>query len=250
MIRSTVAGRCRVVRSRRFAGRARLILAALIPILSLVPSTAPAGDPWEAWPELWAFVRVNPQTRLLFDLAYARGKESPAAVVDMAAYVDVAIRPIARKVLRQEDWVRNRYLWARIGYDHVFKSEDGQITPSEERGILALYGRREAPWGVWIEGRVRTDLRWIDSDYSTRYRFRAEGNREFSLLAHPTTPYINAECFYDTRYDGWTRLLYQAGVEFTMNSRFRLELYLARQEDLLPSEAGLYASGAVAKFYF
>jgi hypothetical protein len=250
MTPGTMAWRIRTAGYRRPAGRVRLILAAIVSSLALLPGVASASDPWEVWPEVWAFVKLSQPTRFLLDVAYARGKESPAAVVDMALYFDVAIKPIARKVLRQEDWVRNRYLWARIGYDHVSKNEDGQPTPSEERGILALYGRRDVPWGVWLEGRVRSDLRWIDGDYSTRYRFRAEANREFSVLAHPTTPYLNAEWFYDTRYEGWSRGLYQAGVEVTMNFRFRLELYLARQEDQLPRESGLYAAGAVAKFYF
>jgi hypothetical protein len=212
--------------------------------------TARASDPWEAWPELWAFVHLSPQTRLFFDAAYAQGKESPAQALDLAAYVDVSFKPILRSVLRQEDWARNRYLWARIGYDHVFKNEGGTPAPSEDRGIVSLYAKGELPAEVWLEGRARTDLRWIDDVYSTRYRFRLEATREFSVLDHPLTPYLNAEWFYDTRYDGWARVLYQAGSEVAVSQGFRFELYLARQEDALPRESALNAIGAVAKWYF
>jgi hypothetical protein len=45
-------------------------------------------------------------------------------------------------------------------------------------------------------------------------------------------------------------MLYQAGVEVTVNERFRYELYLARQEDSQPEPRSLNALGGVAKFHF
>ncbi len=225
-------------------------LTAAFLLMSVAVDSAQAADSWEGWPEAWAFVRLNPQTRLFFDVAYTTGKEAPAQALDLAAYVDVAIKPILRPVLRQEDWARNRYLWARVGYDHILKAEDGVRAPSEDRGIVALYAKNEMPAAIWLEGRARADLRWIDDDYSTRYRLRLEATREFSVLDRPVTPYLNAEWFYDTRFDGWARVLYQGGAEVTFSKGFRFELYLARQEDDLPAESALNALGAVAKFYF
>jgi hypothetical protein len=235
---------------RRPATRLAWSVAACLLAASASGGAALADDSWESWPELSAFVRLNPQTRLYFDAAYAKGKESPSRVVDLAAYVDISVVPILRPVLRQEDWARNRYLWARIGYDHVFEAEGGIRTPSEDRGILSIYAKAALPGEVWLEGRGRADLRWIGDDYSTRYRLRAEATREFILLAHPITPYFNVEWFYDTRYQGWSRILYQAGPEVSVNRRFRFEVYLARQENELPVESALNALGAVAKWYF
>lgn len=216
----------------------------------LATAATSVAAPSESWPELSAFVRVHPQARLHFDASYAAGKESASRTVDLSGYVDISIQPILRPVLRQEDWARNRYLWARIGYTHVAKGEDGDFSPSENRGILSVYGKAAAPGDVWLEGRVRTDHRWISGDYSTRFRLRAEATREFSVLDHPVTPYFNIEWFYDSRYDDWSRLLYQFGPEVTVNPRFRFEVYLARQEDEYPSPFSLNALGAVAKFYF
>ena len=234
----------------RSLARAVGTLASALLVTSALCGPARAGDSWEGWPEAWAFVRLNPQTRLFFDVAYTTGKEAPAQALDLAAYVDVAIKPILRPVLRQEDWARNRYLWARVGYDHVLMGEGGKPTPSEDRGIVSLLAKSEMPAAIWLEGRARADLRWIDDVYSTRYRFRLEATREFSVLDRPVTPYLNAEWFYDTRFDGWARTLYQGGAEATFSKRFRFELYLARQEDDLPAESALNVLGAVAKFYF
>ena len=121
---------------------------------------------------------------------------------------------------------------------------------AEDRGILSLWAKAPLPAGVWLEGRARADLRWIGAEYSTRYRWRFEATREFLLLDHSVVPYLNVEWFYDTRYDGWARTLYQAGAEFTVNKHFRFELNLSQQTDTLPETSRLNAFSVVAKGYY
>jgi hypothetical protein len=236
-------------------GRRRVRALAVLSACLAVGGPAWAEDPWEWWPEAQVFVGRTRLTRMFFNLAYARGKDVAAGTLalDAAAYLDISIRPIGfgrRARFKQEDWARNRYLWARIGYDHVFKSEGGEPAPPEDRGIVSLWAKAPLPLGVWLEGRARADLRWIDGVYSTRYRLRVEATREFSVAGHPVLPYFNAEWFYDTRYDDWARVLYQVGPEVTVNRRLRFEVFLARQQDWLPSKSALNAFGVVAKCYF
>jgi Protein of unknown function (DUF2490). len=210
-----------------------------------------AADSSEFWPEVSGFVALSPRTRIFLNAAYAEAKESDDKSLDLAAYLDISLKPILRQYLLAEDWQRSRYLWARIGYDRVFKATDGEgAEVAEDRGILALYAKAPLPADVWLEARVRTDLRWIGDDYSTRYRFRVEATREFTVLDHTVVPYFNVEWFYDTRYDGWARTLYQLGPEVTLNKHFRFEIYVARQEDRLPSASSTNAFGVVAKWYY
>jgi hypothetical protein len=63
-------------------------------------------------------------------------------------------------------------------------------------------------------------------------------------------PYLNGEWFYDTRYDGWARILWMAGVEMKPGRHFRYEGYVAGQSDRLPDETSLAAIGVVAKWYY
>jgi hypothetical protein len=109
----------------------------------------------------------------------------------------------------------------------------------EYRGIASLFARKYLPGGILVEARTRADLRWIDGDYSTRYRFRLEVNRDFDVSGHVITPFVQAEYFYDTRYDGWARTLYQAGAEFSVSKHFRFELNLSQQTDTQPETARL-----------
>ena len=231
--------------------RVKIVLLAILCMSQTLADSACAADSSEFWPEVSAFVGLSPRTRVYLDATYAQGKESDAESLDLAAYLDISIKPIVRTELLSEDWQRSRYLWARIGYDRIFKTTgDTPAYVAEDRGIVSLYAKAPLPAEVWLEARVRADLRWIDGDYSTRYRFRLEATREFTVRNHTVVPYFNVEWFYDTRYDAWARILYQVGTEVTVNQHFRYEIYLARQDDGLPSKESLNALGVVAKWYY
>lgn len=210
---------------------------------------AHAADESEVWPELSAYIATSPDTRLVLDASYARGDAADTETLDLSAAVDISIKPVLREKLWSEDWHRSRYFWARVGYTRVLRATSAPSEP-ENRGVVALYGRAPLPEEVWLESRVRTDLRWIGDDYSARYRFRLDVSREFTVHERPVVPYANVEWFYDTRYSSWSRTLYQAGAELTVNRSFRFELYLARQVDTEPSRETVDALGLAAKWYF
>jgi Protein of unknown function (DUF2490) len=229
-------------------GRRSSLIASLCAGLLVAPQ-ASAADATEFWPELSAFVELNPTTRLYLDASYVRGEDFRS--LDLSGFVDISIKPILRPDLWTDDWQRKRYLWARLGYTRVLKAVDGGSTQvTEDRAVVSGYWRAELPAEVWLESRARADLRWMRGDYSTRYRLRLEVNREFTVLEHAVLPYFNAEAFYDTRYDGWARALYQGGAEVTVDKHFRYEIFLASQIDRLPARVNVGALGVVAKWYY
>ena len=225
---------------------------ALVAALVLSPGVvyAQSGDPVEFWGELNLFKKVNPTTRLYFVVADTKGKESEFRTVDLAGFVDLTLGPQLPRRRQKQDWQTRKYLWVRIGYDHIFKAENQTRTAQENRGIVALYGRVHLPGAILFEARPRADLRWIEGSYSTRYRLRFEVNRDFTVLDRVVTPYFQAEYFYDTRYDGWSRDLYQMGAEIGVTGHFRVEPSVVRQLDKLPSPSGLYALSFVARWYY
>ncbi len=170
-------------RDRRGAGpwRVAVVAALLGAMLSMSPH-AGAADSSELWPQLSAYVGLSEDTRLFLDSSYARGKESDLRTLELSAYLDVSLSPVLRRELRQEDWQRARYLWARVGYSNIGKVSAGDIQEPERRGVLSLYARAPLPEQVWLEGRLRADLRWIGNDYSTRYRARLELSRDYTWM--------------------------------------------------------------------
>ena len=233
----------------------RILRCALL-AAAFLSGPARAGDPRELWPELNLAPRLGPTTRLYLVAAYAEGKESEFRTLDVAGYFDLTFKPFTRDLVgpegwrSQSDWRQKRYLWIRLGYDHVFKQQGEEMSTPEDRGIVAVHGRAYLPEGVLLEARTRADLRWIGGEYSTRYRIRGELNRDFEILGRTTNVYLQAEAFYDTRYDGWARELYQAGAEVTLGEHFRVEPSVARQVDRLPEKSGLWAVAFVARWYY
>jgi hypothetical protein len=210
-----------------------------------------AEDKQEFWPELAAFVQLNDRARACFDVAYAASEEFDVESADVSACLDVSLKPIGRKELLTGDWQRNKYLWARVGYNRTFEATDSSgAEVAENRGVLAVYLRAPLPAAIWLETRTRADFRWIGDEYSNRYRFRLDLSREFAVRERPVVPYFNFEWFYDTRYDDWARTLATLGAEVTATDRFRYEIYLARQVDRLPEPRNLDALGLVLKWYF
>ena len=115
--------------------------------------------------------------------------------------------------------------------------------------IVSLYAKNELPAAIWLEGRARADLRWIDDDYSTRYRFRLEATREFSVLDRPVRP-TSTPSGSTTPATTAGPARWKAGTEVTVNKRFRYELYLARQKELLPDDESIAAVGVAAKWFY
>ena len=234
--------------------RASRGLACLLTLLSAClagSGTARAEDTSEFWPEVGVFVQLNERSRACFDAAHAQGKESDVQSMDVAACLDISLKPIARPELLSRDWQRSKYLWARIGYDRIFETADSTGTEvAENRGVIAIYGRAPSSASIWPEARARADFRWIGDEYSHRYRFRGEATREFTVLEHTIVPHFNYEWIYDTRYDGWARTLWTLGAEVTQNDHFRYELYFARQVDRLPEDKNRSALGGVSKWYY
>jgi hypothetical protein len=234
-------------RRYRVTSRTRSVHCALAALL--LGATARADDSWEGWPELDVYKQHSALVRYYFAATHSQGKESPLRTLDLAAHADFTLGARLPISHQKEDWQTKKYFWLRLGYDHVFETEGEQTTGAEDRGIVALHARHFLPGGAFIEARLRTDLRWIDGDYSQRYRFRLEVNRDFNVRNHVVTPYLQAEWFDDSRYDGTSRELYQVGAEIGINRHFRIEPSIARQLDYLPTPSGLYAFAFVARWY-
>jgi hypothetical protein len=153
-----------------------------------------------------------------------------------------------RAALSAEDWQRARHFWT-AGCTHFAKATGGPVEEPEDRGVRSVHGHAPLPSDTRLVARVRADLRRIGSTHSTRCSARLEVASELIGLEHTVVPHLNAEDFYDTRYDGGSRSLYQAGAEATLSKDFRYELCVGRPGTRLPDESSLKAFGLLAKWY-
>ncbi len=122
--------------------------------------------------------------------------------------------------------------------------------PSREHlGIVELPGRSPLPKDFWAVGRARVDFRNVNGEYSTRPRLCLQIEREVRIFRVETVPYVNAETFYDTRFDTVNRQRYHVGIEFVLNKRWCIEPYYTRQNDERPQTRHLNAFGLTVKYY-
>jgi hypothetical protein len=224
------------------------IFLTLVAVAALLEPAQAEDHHDEVVPELNVFINLSKQVRLYFLGDITQGFSPNSTEGEFGGHLDFTLKPILRRALRQGDWERSRYLWVRLGYvvSHEFE-DDGSTTQTI---LLEMTGRFELPWEVWLVNRERVDFRNIDGDRSQRYRVRVGIEREFTVGRVVMVPYVQAETFYDTRFDTFNRQLYQGGVEIELNKHWRIEPYIARQNDSRSASGNVNRFGLVLKSYF
>ena len=230
----------------------RLHAPALAAILLLACVTlARAGDTeTEFVPELNAYLKLWDRTRLFFIGSLTQGLSESATDGEVGVHLDITLAPILRRRLGHADWERDRYLWVRIGYRLLGDLDHREDGFTEHRGVVQLNARAPLPWEVWLVNRAGVDLRDMNGEFSTRFRYQLGIEREVTIRGVTLVPYAQAEVLYDSRFGTWNRQIYQAGVEIELTSHLRIEPYYARQEDQHSSPAHLDRVGLVLKAYW
>ena len=228
--------------------RGQRILLALVLFVALV-EPARAEHQEEFVPELNLFIKLSKQVRLFLLGDITQGFAPSFTDGEFGAHLDFTLKPILRRELRHGDWERSRYLWVRAGY--VVSSDlDDRDDPTTHMILLEGTTRLELPGKIWLVNRARVDFRDTDGESSQRYRLRLGIEREFTVCGVVMVPYAQAEIFHDSRFDSWNRQLYQAGVEIELTKHWRIEPYIARQNDSRSTSGNANRIGLVLKSYF
>ena len=207
----------------------------------------------EFWPEIDVYIDLKPKLRLFLlgtvsksvedgELRNAKGFES-----QIGAHID---------------YIPNEHIVLRTGYR--FGTSLGTTDdPFKEHRLLAEQTLRKLlPGELLLSDRNREDFRFVNGDFSFRYRNRVTIEKEFKLFKQRTiTPYVSGEIFYDTRYRIWNRNRLSAGVQTSLRRgplrrmllpkrQVILDLYYTRQNDSRSDTQHVNALGASLAFHF
>ena len=83
-------------------------------------------------------------------------------------------------------------LLLRVGYRYL-PSTNG---PTEHRGVVEATGRCPLKSGFLFSDRNRADFRFINGEFSWRYRNRLTAERTVSILSYHFTPYARGEVYF------------------------------------------------------
>jgi uncharacterized protein DUF2490 len=204
----------------------------------------------EIVPEVNGYFKLSERARLflLADVSHV----SPDDVTngELGIHFDYTLTPVLRPSLREAEWERNRYLWVRVGFRRLGSIDGRDDGFRESRLLLEATARFGLPHEVWLVNRLRLDLRDVDGTNSSRYRYRIGAEKEFRTGGGTVfVPYAQAEWFYDTRFNAWSRQRYQLGAEIELDKHWRIEPYYAYDKDKYPSAEGLNRLGLVLKYF-
>ena len=222
-------------------------LAAVIVVSSGISGNAQST---QLWPEISVFTRLNDRMRFYF-LATTVKEHRESTEGEFGPNFDFYLRPFKdRKRVAgfRLDESKKQSLLVRVGYRYL-DSFSGD--PSEHRIVLEATARYPLKGGVLVSNRGRTDVRFIDGEYSWRFRSRLSVETEFSIGPVRMNPYVRGEAFYDSRFDAWSRTEWIGGTAFPLNRRVELEGYFDYQHDTgSDPNHRVYAIGAVLNLHF
>ena len=226
---------------------------AWIPVANLILVilfSAPAhGQTKQFWPEVDVYVKINPTVRLLFSAAGTR-ENGEHTDPDFSASIDFHIKPLIslmNKRADHRDESKSKLMLLRAGF-HYLPSRQGS---TENRIALDAIPRVPLKAGLVATARNRLEMRFIESDFSWRFRHRPGIERNITIGTYEITPYARAEFYYDSNYRKWSRTALSAGCVFPIRRRSEIEAYYEHQNrtEKSPNQQ-LNAVGIQLNLYF
>jgi hypothetical protein len=207
----------------------------------------------EFWPEIDVYINLKPKLRLYLLGTVSKSVEDGELFNAKAFESQIGVHV---------DYIPNDHLILRTGYR--FGTSVGETSePFKEHRLLTEQTLRKLlPNELLLSDRNREDFRFVNGDFSFRYRNRVTLEREFHLLKGRTvTPYVSGEIFYDTRYQTWNRNRLAVGVQISLRRgpirklllpkrQVILDLYYMRQNDSRSDTAHVNAIGVSLAFHF
>jgi hypothetical protein len=219
-----------MVRSSRDRFSARFLLCRLA-VLFLLLAAVPAISQQTAqfWPEIDTYIKLDPTFRLMFNASTTQ-EAGKTVGAQFGANFDIFTKPLVklkRFTVFQLDESKSRPLTFRIGYNRL--PTPGK--PSENRVVLDATPRFPLKAGFLVTDRNRADLRWINEDFSWRYRNRLMVERTFAIHHYHFTPYVRGEAYYVSTAGKWSRTTEDIGCLFPIRRRAEIETYYEHMND-------------------
>jgi hypothetical protein len=210
----------------------------------------------EFWPELDLWYKLTPSLRLSAFIPFSKNVETnyrEGSFVSQADYSWGKTKHIIFMRLLDEEVAETiKSKMIRIGYLTGISLDDRGESYSENTALGEYHFRVPIKGSYLLSMRLRADLRWLgtENEFSQRYRYRIMLEKEFVNKKISFVPYVNAETYYDSRYNTFNRYRVIAGTSASWSSRFSLESNFTYQYDSHAYVTNLYAVNVILHVYF
>lgn len=227
----------------------------LLLYISILNSGFAQDSSKEFWPELDVWYKLTPSWRASVLIPISRNIETNYREGSFVCQMDYSWgkpkRIIFMRMLNEEEAERIKNKMIRGGYLTGVSLDDKGQTYSENTAFTEFHYRIPVKGSFLITNRLRVDLRWMgnENEFSQRYRYRFMIEKELKAKKVSFVPYINAETFYDSRFDTINRFRGIAGTSVSWSNRFAIEANFTYQYDSKSSVTNLYATNLILHLY-
>ena len=207
----------------------RLAASAILAAGLRAPSLAQTSETSGAfWPGADLHIQFSPNLRAIAFAESRTDQDFPYRQVDFGAGLGLQWWRFTQPHEVNIDPDKENFLVTGAGYEHLQTFQSGNDT-IENRLAVQATPRYRLGERLLLTDRNRVEFRWVNGEYSTRYRnlFAAEYYAEIREFRF--TPYVSAEFFYDITTSVWKQEWYTAGFEVPYRHWLMVDLYYLRQ---------------------
>jgi hypothetical protein len=217
-------------------------------LLALCPASPSQTPVSEFWPQINAQIQIPRHFRTTAYVGMQNSESFPYQQIFGGADLGYQWKRITKRHVANSDSDKEHTLVIAAGYEYLHTLNSGKIK-DEDRGLLqGTIARR--PWSpLLITDRNRVEFRWVNGDYSTRYRNLLTLNYDLLVRKHRLTPYGAAEAYYDGGKGSWNEEQYTAGIEWPVHRLFAMQTYYLRQHCTTCNPVNVNAAGLNLNIY-
>ncbi len=204
---------------------------------------------WAFWPELNSYARLRSGLRLQFAGQSRKGEDYSYRQRIGRVEAGYQLKPILRAHERNINEDKEHYLVVAGSYEYLDTSQPGKSS-HENRGIVDVTSRYRPTAGLLLSDRSRVEFRWVNGNYSTRYRNRLTAEHDIRTHSVRFAPYASIEAFYDGRHHSWNEFQYAFGVQVPYKRLLLLDTYYLRQDCSTCDPNPLNVWGLTLNIYF
>ncbi|HTO88984.1 MAG TPA: DUF2490 domain-containing protein [Thermoanaerobaculia bacterium] len=180
------------------------------------------------WPTANLYTQLAPSVRLLVFGELKRDGDFPYQQGDIGAGLGYRWKSFTQPHLASIDPDKEYFLVTAAGYEFLRTIQSGPEL-HEDRIAVEATPRFRPPENFLIADRNRIEFRWVDGNYSTRYRNQLRVEHDFLVHDLRVDPYASAEFFYDITKGSWSEEQYAAGIQIPYRRLLMVDLYYLRQ---------------------
>jgi hypothetical protein len=203
----------------------------------------------EFWPEIDVRAQIRSNVRLSAFGGLKEGEEFPFQQWNAGAGLGYQWNRISGPHRLNLDRDKEHHLVVAAGYESLRTIQSGKDSEEHRVGVEATPRHRPFAW-LLLEDRNRFEFRWVNGEYSTRYRNRVTAEHDLCVNGLRFTPFVSAEFFYGVQKSAWQKQQYAGGFRVPYDRFLAVELYYLRQDCPTCGPAHLNVAGLKVNLYF